>query len=208
MNFQQRISSAAAVAACLLIPHGAAMAALENYRVTGNYSDGGSNSGTFVLDFGIDGSTTPTCGLGCHFVGWGMQSVSLIFSGGGVNFTPRLAESFYYQDTSAFYDGVTPNASALEFANSIAGGDMVLPFSALFTEMMVFQVANAPWIPGTPDTFGGYLQDADGTMFEFSGVSNVTLLTSAVPEPETYALMMAGLGILGAAARRKRSHGK
>ena len=48
----------------------------------------------------------------------------------------------------------------------------------------------------------------------FAGVSNVTwhtdnfsviddVTTNAVPEPETYAMMLAGLGLLGFATRRK-----
>ncbi|MCV2366628.1 PEPxxWA-CTERM sorting domain-containing protein [Roseateles oligotrophus] len=34
---------------------------------------------------------------------------------------------------------------------------------------------------------------------------NLSVIAAAVPEPQTYALMLAGLGILGAAARRRRA---
>lgn len=36
------------------------------------------------------------------------------------------------------------------------------------------------------------------------GISNVALYVTAVPEPETYALMLAGLGIVGFMVRRRR----
>lgn len=42
---------------------------------------------------------------------------------------------------------------------------------------------------------------AQGTGDEGWGVKNITV--TAVPEPETYALMLAGLGLLGFSARRK-----
>ncbi len=39
-----------------------------------------------------------------------------------------------------------------------------------------------------------------------TGVTDVQLgITTAVPEPETYAMMLAGLGLLGFAARRRKA---
>lgn len=50
-----------------------------------------------------------------------------------------------------------------------------------------------------------------GTPAGYSGrgahfaMDNLTINVAAVPEPETYALLLAGLGIIGAAARRRKS---
>jgi hypothetical protein len=38
-----------------------------------------------------------------------------------------------------------------------------------------------------------------------TGIDNVSLTVTPVPEPETYALMLAGLGLLGFAARRRKA---
>ena len=38
--------------------------------------------------------------------------------------------------------------------------------------------------------------------------SQLIVLTAAVPEPETWGMMLAGLGLLGAAARRRQSAGQ
>jgi len=38
-----------------------------------------------------------------------------------------------------------------------------------------------------------------------SGVDGATNVTAAVPEPETYAMLLAGLGLLGGMARRRKS---
>jgi hypothetical protein len=38
------------------------------------------------------------------------------------------------------------------------------------------------------------------------GSPGFTSFAAAVPEPETYAMLLAGLGLMGAVARRKRSN--
>lgn len=58
---------------------------------------------------------------------------------------------------------------------------------------------------GIPDGFGfggapGAYDDNDGSYRIRIGINQVP----AIPEPETYALMLAGLGVLGAVARRRR----
>jgi hypothetical protein len=45
---------------------------------------------------------------------------------------------------------------------------------------------------------------AVGTSDSYGGSLDAVSLTSAVPEPETYALMLAGLGAVGFIARRRR----
>lgn len=58
--------------------------------------------------------------------------------------------------------------------------------------------------------FAGFRFDAVGSMaingFNFSDASRRPTLTivAAIPEPETYALMLAGLGVLGFAAKRRQ----
>jgi hypothetical protein len=52
---------------------------------------------------------------------------------------------------------------------------------------------------------GGQLTGSPATfIFGFSGVGGTPVIP-AVPEPETYAMLLAGLGVLGAAARRKKA---
>jgi hypothetical protein len=43
--------------------------------------------------------------------------------------------------------------------------------------------------------------------FDSEGSESLVAIAAPVPEPETYALMLAGLGIVGAMARRKRKQG-
>jgi uncharacterized protein YjiK len=54
------------------------------------------------------------------------------------------------------------------------------------------------------DTAEGVTIAADGTIYLTDETPNVYVLTAAVPEPETYALMVSGLAVLGVAAARRR----
>lgn len=79
---------------------------------------------------------------------------------------------------------------------------------APLTKTQIDKLAYADCAPGgmmgatcmTGTSFDGY--GATGTMGGFP-VSQT--ITAAVPEPETYAMMMAGLGLVGFMARRRRS---
>lgn len=53
------------------------------------------------------------------------------------------------------------------------------------------------------DVFGWYIGATDSIL----GAATLTVIAtvSAVPEPETYAMLLAGLGLVGFAARRKRT---
>lgn len=51
---------------------------------------------------------------------------------------------------------------------------------------------------------GSYRLDAAGTANGLAGGNYTLSIAAAVPEPESYALLLAGLGLVGFAARRRR----
>jgi hypothetical protein len=84
------------------------------------------------------------------------------------------------------------------------------PLAAL-TQAQIDKLAYADCAPGgmmgavcmTGTSIAGY--GAIGTM---SGVPYSQTITAAVPEPETYAMMMAGLGLVGFMSRRRKEQAK
>lgn len=86
------------------------------------------------------------------------------------------------------------------------------PLAAL-TQAQIDKLAYADCAPGgmmgavcmTGTSIAGY--GAIGTMSGYPVSQTITLVAAPVPEPETYAMMMAGLGLMGFMARRRRKAG-
>ncbi|MCL2645270.1 MAG: PEPxxWA-CTERM sorting domain-containing protein [Betaproteobacteria bacterium] len=64
------------------------------------------------------------------------------------------------------------------------------------------------WNVGSPNTIEFIIRNNGGSDFNPTGFAaeiQATYLITTIPEPETYAMMLAGLGIVGAIARRRRN---
>ena len=107
----------------------------------------------------------------------GTVSVSLVPSGSSINFYAALLNS---QGFSFFPEN---GISTFSFQSAV---DSTTPLS-----LTVFGYSGDPLVIG----------DASGT---YSGTIQVQAV-AAVPEPQTYALLVAGLGVLGAVRKRSTS---
>ena len=120
-------------------------------------------------------------------------SISNISSGFGIDptvptwNTPYGTFSAGIICTSCGSGGSNPNPGPLTFTITDAGG----------ISLSSFVLSGPP-----PADQGGWLFSADILANGFTG--NVATNTPAIPEPETYAMMLAGLGMLGFIARRRR----
>lgn len=86
------------------------------------------------------------------------------------------------------------------------------PLAAL-TSAQTYKLAYADCTPGSLMGMGmgaktcmtGWLTSAGGTGGTMMGVDQITQTITPVPEPESYALMLAGLGLMGFLVRRRKA---
>jgi hypothetical protein len=82
--------------------------------------------------------------------------------------------------------------------------------------LMQISVGGETFIPGVLPLFLGYVSDTPFTTLTFSGqagaefgdsfsIDNFSFSANAVPEPASWAMLIAGFGLVGAAARRRRT---
>lgn len=117
---------------------------------------------------------------------------------GGDGWSPGTGMALY----SGFPGANSGNAYARIFVNTL---DPTAPL----TQAQIDKLAYADCAPGgmmmttcmTGTTVAGY-----GTIGSMSGYPVSQVITAAVPEPESYVMILAGLGLLGLVARKQRKN--
>jgi hypothetical protein len=185
----RKINSVAAVGSALVVL-GFAAPASANYIVNGGFETGDfagwtvNANNTHVEPSGFDGLTA--------------ESGSYFAALGNVGGLGTLSQSF--ADTpgdalvlsmAVFSDGGTPSEFAVSYDGTILVDSIALNSSR---SNIYFYVVGTGL-----DTLTLYERNDPG----YIGLDNVGV-SAAVPEPETYAMLLAGLGLLGYVARRRK----
>lgn len=207
-NFKSASSALAHAAAGVLLVCASSSFAQSVYHVDINTSALGGPSAPFSVDFQfIDGGTLGNNSVTIsHFTygGGSPTGGATLFGGvaGGLNFNNVSFDNsqFFQELFQAFTPGTTLSFNVALTGNVDAGSPDGFSVSILDNAL-----GNVP-----TSGFGSQLMqiDVNGTAPQtFAGTgdfSGLTLSVAAIPEPQTYALMLAGLGLLGFAARRKQ----
>jgi PEP-CTERM motif len=206
-------------AAALVVLSGASFAGPTAYTSAASFAAATTAPGvdTFA-GFSITGSTpspiTRTAGAYTYSAAASTSS----FFGAGTTANPWLStniatDSITFSGFSAGVNAVGGNFFDSDIAGAFALGDITLTATDS-TGSTTFTITGA-----TTNSFLGFVSSTGSILSLvvsavqpaspiWPTVDNLTLakaLVTAVPEPETYALMLAGLGVLGFVARRRKS---
>ncbi len=144
---------------------------------------------------------------------------------GNTSLSDVIANTTTSNHTFLWRSGATGSSAAIsQNLNTIAGGKYTLSFDlysagtsnvsfqALFNGVQVYGMQNTS-MNWTHFTFENLSATSALTELKFSSrndpsftrLDNVSVVAAPVPEPETYAMMIAGLGLLAFAAKRRKA---
>jgi hypothetical protein len=205
------------VLAALMAVVGAAQAELTTYSTQASFLAAVSNPGVDGFNgLSITTSTPSPLTRSAGPYSYTATVTTTSFFGAGTTANPWLSTNT--ATDSITFSGFTGGVSAiggLFFASNISGlfaaGDVTLTATDSLGATLTQTITGA-----TTSSFLGFTSTGTITSLVLSSVQpatgfvwpttdNLTLAVAVVPEVQTYALMLAGLGALGLVARRRRS---
>jgi PEP-CTERM motif len=207
-------------AAALVVLSGAAFAGPTLYTSAASFAAATTAPGVDTYTgFSITSSTPSPITRNAGAYTYTATAETTTFFGAGTTANPWLSTNTATDSItfSNFIGGVTAiggNFFGSDISGLFAAGDITLTATDS-TGSTTFTITGA-----TVNSFAGFVSSTTGftslvvrsvqpaSGFLWPTVDNLTLaktLVTAVPEPETYALMLAGLGVLGFVARRRRA---
>lgn len=142
---------------------------------------------------------------------------------GAIPVSPAAPYSYtFVHDYGSFFDTVNFSVTESDLSASVSALNLSLgKFSVLGVTELYYQLWDGSH-PNGAISYGSFGGDNVTHLFDLTapgnyhiditgfangsagGIYSVALQTAAVPEPETYAMLLGGLGLLGVTARRKR----
>lgn len=174
-----------------------------------------NNSGTAAVDFSFNNNLAGVAVGSLDIGGFAYEGSALrqnFMATAGQQITVKFDWAFLSSDTAnADFGFIAINDTVVSFVNT-ASSPLVSSFTGNFGDF-----GAASWV-FTENSYT-YTAASDGAVSLVIGVADIgdylgtselridNVSVSAVPEPETYALMLAGLGLMGGYIRRRQNKG-